>query len=203
MPITAAPGEKYTIRRKILKIFGNTFHVYNADGELTATCKQKAFRLREDMRFYAGDGGTRQAPGEELFSMKARSILDFSTTYDVKLPTGESLGTLRRKGMRSTFVRDEWMCFDDDETTQIGRIIEDSATMGLLRRYLVGNLFPQKLWLEDASGERIAEFRSHFNPFVYRLGVSVLKDHDQFDELFILATGCLLAAIEGRQENSG
>mgnify|MGYP006267824973 CR=1 FL=1 len=199
MPVRAAPGEKYTIRQKIFKIFGGTFEVFDAEGGLVATCRQKAFRLREDMRFYAGDD-----PSSELFSMRARSILDFSTTYDVRLPTGESLGSLRRKGLASTFVRDEWALFDPDETTQVGRLIEDSASMSMLRRYLpFGNLVPQKFHLEDASGTTIAGLRTHFNPLVYRLGVSIESDHEHLDELFVLAAACLVAAIEGRQDNSG
>ncbi len=39
----------YRLRRKVLKLFGASFHVY--DGErVVAFCSQKAFKLREDIR---------------------------------------------------------------------------------------------------------------------------------------------------------
>jgi len=199
VPVQAADGEKYTVRQKIFKIFGGTFEIFDARGGLVATCKQKAFKLREDLRFYTADD-----PTAELFSMKARSIIDFSTTYDVALPTGESLGSLRRKGFASTFVRDQWALFADDGTTQIGRLIEDSASTAMIRRYLpLGNLVPQKFHIEDPHGTTIARLRTHFNPLVYRLGVAIVSDNEHIDELFVLAAACLVAAIEGRQDDNG
>jgi hypothetical protein len=45
----------------------------------------------------------------------------------------------------------------------------------------------------------VARYRQHFNPFVQRLSIAVLRDDPQLDDLVILAAGCLVAAIEGRQ----
>ena len=47
----------------------------------------------------------------------------------------------------------------------------------------------------------MGRLRQHFNPFVFRLGVSVADQADDagMDDLFILAMGCVIAAIEGRQ----
>jgi uncharacterized protein YxjI len=194
----AEAGERYTIRQKIFKIFGDSFHIYGEDGELVGYCRMKALRLREDLRFY-----TDESRETELFSMRARSILDFSTTYDVAFPSGEGLGSLRRKGMRS-ILRDEWMLFDE-AGLQIGRVIEDSSGAAMVRRVvpLMAMLMPQRFHLEDADGGVVAVFRTHFNPFVYRLGVRVLRDDNQIDDLLILASACLIAAIEGRQGDGG
>ena len=54
MPIKAKPGEQYTVRRKVLKIFGAAFHVYDEHGSVVGYCKQKAFKLKEDIRLYTG-----------------------------------------------------------------------------------------------------------------------------------------------------
>lgn len=203
----AHPGEQYTIRRKLLRLFGASFHIFDAHGQVVGFCNQKAFRFREDIRFY-----TDESKQTELFAMKARSVLDFSTTYDVELPDGTRLGSLRRKGIASSLVRDEWNVFgppedpaDPASAPQIGVIHEDSVGKALLRRFieLAAVIFPQSFTLARADGTPIAVFRQHFNPFIYRLGIAIdpaFEQDEHFDDLLILAAGCLIAAIEGRQE---
>lgn len=197
--------EQYTIRQKVFKIFGDSFQIFDGRGAQVGYCKQKFLRLREDLRFY-----TDETRSTELFSMRARSILDFSTTYDVELPDGASLGSLRRRGFTS-FVRDEWIVFDPGER-EIARIREDSMGLAVLRRILplASYFVPQKFELHRTHGEKIAEgsvplavYRTHFSLFVYKLGIAIapgLAETDEaFDDLLVLAAGCLLAAIEGRQ----
>jgi uncharacterized protein YxjI len=189
------PGESYTIRRKVFKIFGAAFHIYDPHGNLAGYCKQKAFKIKEDIRIY-----TDESLSQELVTIKARHILDFSTTYDVTLPDGFALGSLRRKGLTSTFIRDHWLLFDD-KNHQLGEIKEDNAWSAFFRRMheLIAMFFPQKFTLTKTDGTPIATFRQHFNPFVYRLSVGVLADDPEVNDLVILATGCLITAIEGRQ----
>ena len=186
------PNEKYTIRRQVFKLFGAAFHVYGSQGELVAYCKQKAFKLREDIRLF-----TDESCSEELFVLSARSILDFSTTYDVTLSDGTSLGSLRRKGMKSSFIRDHWLVFDP-AGQEIASIQERGSFMSFLRRVhdAAALLSPQTFDVARTSdGKQIASFRQHFNPFVFRLGVAVLDKDEHIDELVILAAACLIAAI--------
>jgi uncharacterized protein YxjI len=200
MGFTPQAGEAFTIRRKVLKLFGAAFHVYDAHGTVVGYCKQKAFKLREDIRIY-----TDESMSKELIRIAARTILDFSTTYDVVLSDGTVVGSFRRKGLKSTFLRDEWMVFDQ-KNVQVGLLQEDSAWMGFLRRTveLAAVLFPQKYQLLRSDGSVAARLRQHFNIFVYRLGVAPspdLKTDEPLDEMMILAAGCLIAAIEGRQSS--
>ncbi|HYE60607.1 MAG TPA: hypothetical protein VD997_01305 [Phycisphaerales bacterium] len=189
------PGESYTIRRKVFKIFGAAFHIYDPSGNLAGYCKQKAFKIKEDIRIY-----TDESMQQELVSIRARHVLDFSTTYDVTLPDGFAMGSLRRKGLSSTFLRDEWLMFDD-KNRQVAVVKEDNAFAAFCRRYLdfVAFFFPQKFTLTKTDGTPIAKFRQHFNPLVFRMSVAVLADDPEINDLVILATGCLLTAIEGRQ----
>ena len=194
---TGADHERYTIRRKLLKIFGAAFHIYDRSGGVVGYCKQKAFRLREDIRVFTDE--TMTTP---LLVLKTRQVIDFSASYDVLLPDGTALATLRRGGMKSTFLRDAWTIVDD-KGVLIGRLEEQGSVTPLVRRYAgdAGALFPQRTELTDAEGRPVATFRTHFNPIVYKLGVAVHEDqHGELDELVILAAACLTAAIEGRQE---
>lgn len=202
MAFKAAPGERYTIRRKILTVLGAAFHVYDAEGKVIAYCRQKAFKLREDLRLF-----TDESQSTMLLTMKARQVIDFGVTFDVMLPDGQSLGSIRRKGLKS-ILRDAWMVFPPGETGKgaqpIGTIIEDSGFKAFARRFVpyVGVLMPQKMHLDAADGRRIATYRTHFNLMVYRLGVAIHEEDEQFDDLLILAAGCLIAAIEGRQDSA-
>ena len=111
--------QKYLVRRKILKLFGAVFHIYDPDGNVAFYSKMKAFKLKEDIRLYTGEDMQ-----EEVLTIKARKILDFSSAYDVVDPTtNEKVGALKRKGLKS-ILKDEWI-FMDAGDSEIGLIKED------------------------------------------------------------------------------
>ncbi len=189
------PGEQYTISRKFFKLFGASFRILDPRGQVVGFCKQKAFKLKEDLRIY-----TDESMSTELVSIQARNIIDFGATYDVTLPSGQVIGSLRRKGLASTFLRDSWLIFNTTGK-QIAYLEEESGLLSVLRRYVefIAFLSPQKFVLRSDEGREVARFRTHFNIFLYRLSVTILADDDELDDLMILVVGCLVAAIEGRQ----
>lgn len=196
MGFKAAPGEKYTIRRKILAILGAKFHVYDDQNKVIAFCQQKAFKLREDIRLY-----TDESKSSELLVLKARQVIDLGVTIDVTMPSGERLGSFRRKGMKSSFVRDEWLVMDADGR-EVATLKELGSFAPFARRYIdnAAAFLPQKFSLtRNADGVEIARYRQHFNLLVYRLGISLTAADDHMDELLVIALGSLVAAIEGRQ----
>ncbi|MFO1030640.1 MAG: hypothetical protein U1F60_06160 [Planctomycetota bacterium] len=180
----------YRLRRKVLKVFGASFHVY--DGErIVAFCNQKAFKLREDIRLFADEAQTR-----ELLWIRARQIVDFSACFDVvDSQTQQKVGALRRRGFKS-ILRDSWEVLDADDKP-LGKVEEDSAAMALFRRFL-SNLVPQKFHLQTAS-RTCANLKQRWNPFVYSLDVTVPTDCP-VDRRLVFASAVLIAAIEGRQQ---
>lgn len=197
MGIKPASNEKYTIRRKVFKIFGAAFHVYDENGSVIGYCKQKAFKLKEDLKLYTGED-----MADMLLSLQALSVIDFSSTYTVTLPDGTSLGSLRRKGMKSSFIRDEWLVFDGDGQ-EIAIIRETGSFAPFARRYIdfVAVLFPQRYEIIRTGDDAIlAEYRQHFNPFIFRMGIAIREQDEAVDELLILGAACLIAAIEGKQD---
>ncbi|NUN47554.1 MAG: hypothetical protein HUU15_01825 [Candidatus Brocadiae bacterium] len=182
----------YLIRRKVLKLFGGAFHIYLPDGRLGFYCKMAAFKLKEDIRLYSDEGMQ-----EELLTIKARQILDFGATYDVvDAPTGQLIGSLRRRAFKS-ILRDEWDILAPGDQP-VGQVIEDSTMMALLRRFL-SNLIPQGFTF-SLQGRVVAELRQNFNPFVLKITADFSGD-PQFtlDRRIGIAAGILMAAIEGRQ----
>lgn len=190
-------NDQYLIRRKVMKLVGGAFHVYDPSGALIAFSEQKAFKLKEDIRIFSDETKSR-----EILSIQARAIIDFSAAYDVvDSTTGMPVGALRRRGGRS-ILRDEW-CVLDAAGNEIGVLIEDSLGLALIRRLLT-NLVPQRydvFFPDVASGTKVASLDQAFNPFVYKLQVDLSFDPaKRFDRRLAIAAGILLAAIEGRQQ---
>ncbi len=182
----------FLIRRKVFKLAGGAFHIFDPHGQLVMYSHMKAFKLKEDIRLYTGEDKQ-----HELLAIHARQVLDISATYDVTdSSTGEKVGALRRKGVRS-LLRDEWLLLDSFDR-EIGLVREDSMGKALLRRFLT-NLVPQSF---DAvmNGQTVATFRQNFNPFVLKLTVDFSTDQGRLlDRRLGLAAALLLCAIEGRQ----
>ena len=182
----------YLIRKKIFKLAGAAFHVYDEAENLLFYSKQKAFKLKEDIRLFEGEAMT-----EELLNIQARKVIDFSSAYDVIDPkTGEKVGALQRKGMKS-ILKDEWIIMDNTDR-EIGLIKEDSMFMALVRRFLT-NLLPQTYTVE-INGRQVGTFKQNFNPFVLKITADFTQDTEKaFDRRLAIAAGLLLTAIEGRQ----
>lgn len=183
---------RYMIRRQFFKLFGGAFHIYDEAGNVAFYSKMKAFKLKEDLRIYGAEDMQ-----EELLTIKARSILDFGATYDVTdAATGERVGALRRKGLRS-ILRDEWLILDVNDQ-EVGKIQEDSMVMALVRRFLT-NLVPQT-FSGTVRGAPVLAFTQRFNPFIQKIDLDYSADTTgRLDRRLGIAAAVLLCAIEGRQ----
>lgn len=184
----------YLLKRQVFALTGK-FRMYDPAGNLVMFSEQKMFKLREDIRVYADE-----EKSQEVLSIKARQIIDFSAAYDVvDTAYNQKVGTLRRKGLNS-MLRDEWQVLDANDN-QIGVLFEDSLGLALLRRLLLGSLLPQNydITLGDT---RVADLKQNFNPFRYELNLDFSMDPAQrLDRRMGIAAGILLAAVEGKQSN--
>ena len=186
---------QYMVRRKVLKILGGAFHVYDLQQQqLYAYSKMKALKLKEDIRLYTDENMT-----TELLTIKARQIIDLGATYDVVDPSRGKVGALRRKALKS-IIRDEWAILDTGDR-EIGLIQEDSTGLAVIRRLVdMASLFLPQKYSVSIGGMEVATFQQNFNPFVYKLVCDLSGDAaNRFDRRLALASAILLAAIEGKQ----
>jgi len=186
---------EYMIRRKVFKIFGAAFHIYDKNGNLAFYSKQKAFKLKEDIRVYGDTDMT-----SELLLIKARGVIDLGMTYDVvDSTTGTAVGALKRKGLKS-IIRDEWLILDTNDN-EIGMIQEESGALALLRRIikLVSFISPQVF--NGYVGEApVLQFTANRNPFVHKVSLDYGPDVNKaLDRRLGIAAAVLIIAIEGRQ----
>lgn len=189
--MTRFSGDQFLARKKVFSFLGNKFHIYGPNGDLRFFVKQKAFKLKEAITVYADE-----SMSTPVLTIQARSVMDFSGTYDIATPEGEPLGALKREGLKS-MLRDEWNVLDVDGT-QVGKIQEDSMMAAMLRRFF-SNLIPQTFNV-TIGDQQVAVFKQHFNPFVAKYDIDFsLDQQDAFDRRLGIAAVVLLLAIEGRQ----
>jgi len=184
----------YLLRRQAIALTGK-FRVYDPSGQLVMFSEQKMFRLREDIRVYGDENKS-----QEVLSIQARQIMDFSAAYDVvDTAMNQKVGALRRRGW-SSILRDEWEVLGASDNV-IGKLFEDSMGLAMLRRLLLGTLLPQNY--DITLGEtRVADLKQRFNPFRYELDLDFTMDPSQrLDRRLGIAAAILLAAVEGKQSS--
>ena len=191
-PIFQHPS--YLLKRQAISLTGK-FRFYDPLGNLVMFSEQKMFKLREDIRVYSDESKT-----QEVLSIKARQIMDFSASYDVvDTAMNQKVGALRRKGLRS-LLRDEWEVLDANDN-MIGLIFEDSIGLALLRRFLLGSWLPQNYDI-TLGQTRVGDLRQNFNLFRYELNLDFSMDTARIlDRRLGIAAGTLLAAVEGKESN--
>jgi hypothetical protein len=183
----------YLLKKKFFKIFGQVFNIVDPQSdELLLYSKQKAFKLKEDIRIFADTEMT-----QTLLTIKARQMLDISATYDITdAQTGEPIGALQRQGIKS-ILRDKWIILDASGQ-EIGSIQEDSMGLALVRRFLF-NLFPQSFTV-TVNGQTVGKFQQNWNFFVPKIQLDFSMNQSQtLDPRLGLGGAVLIAAIEGRQ----
>jgi uncharacterized protein YxjI len=184
---------KFLAKRDIFAI-GGAFRIMDSDGKLLLYCRQKLFKLKEDIRVYSD-----KEMSQEILHIQARQIIDFSAAYDViDSQTQEKIGVLRRRGFQS-MLRDKWEILDKADN-YLARIEEDSMLKAVIRRLLC-NLLPQTYYIIDGNEKRLGEIRQAFNLFIHRFFIDFSLDQEnKLDRRLGLAAVILLLAIEGRQQ---
>lgn len=190
---TAFQYNQYLLKRQVFALTGK-LRFYNPQEQLVLFSEQKMFKLREDIRLYADE-----QKSQEVLSIKARQIIDFSAAYDVfDSGTGQKVGALRRKGLKS-ILRDEWEVLDMNDQV-LGMLFEDNMTRAMLRRLLLGAWLPQDYDL-TLGEQRVADLKQRFNLFRYEMDIDFSVDSARrLDRRLGLAAATLIAIVEGRQE---
>jgi uncharacterized protein YxjI len=187
--------DHFLAQRQVFKLLGAAFRLKTADGRLLAYSKQKAFKLREDIRVYSDEAQT-----IELLHIRADRIIDFSAAYSVvDSRTGEHVGSLRRKGWSSMF-RDSWELLDPQGNVR-GRVVEDSSWKALVRRTIeIASVFLPQTFLIQIDGQTVATMQQNFLGIPPRYAVDLSHDIEgKLPRPLAVATVILLLAIEGRQ----
>lgn len=186
----------YLLRKKFFKIFGERFLIYDPQANLVLYVKQKAFKIREDIRVY-----TDESMDTEVLRITTKSIFDIAGTYAViDSTTDETLGALKRRALKS-IVKDQWAILDADGN-QLGQIDEDSMLRALVRRLIGGlvNLLMPQSYSVTMNDQPVATFQQNFNIFIPKITVDFTPDKNNLlDARLGIAAAIMMCAIEGRE----
>ena len=179
----------YRIRKKVLTV-GNKYWIEDYNGSLLGFCKQKLFKLKEDIRIYTDESMT-----QELFSIRQEQILDVWGTFAVvDSATGVKVGYIKRK-LISVVGKDEWEVYNMNNQL-IGGLYEKSMGRALARKYMPGGgLVPEKMTLE-LNGQPVAEVNQKFKMIGDIWEMNCLRIPPDFDRRVLLSGMLLMGTIE-------
>jgi uncharacterized protein YxjI len=191
--LPAGYSNHYVAKKAMFSLMGNSFRIEDPSGALQFFVKQKAFKLKEDIRVYADEGRN-----EERLVIKAKSWGDFSGTYVITDPTsGDEVGAAKRKGLASSFVKDHWLLIGADGE-QIGEIVELGGAMATARKFIkLLQWIPQKFEVK-LGDKQVGTIAQRFNPF--QLVYDCTFEGADLDPRLGVGATVLLLAIEGRQD---
>lgn len=194
-------------RRKFWVLVGAKIYVTDPTSEQqVGFINMKAWKLKEDIRLYSDESMTR-----EVLHIHARNVIDFGATYDVfESNTDNPLFSLRRKGLKSTFVRDHWD-LSDAQGNVFGAIQETSGALALARRWVgvipfIGDFidlalaFAKQTYVITHDNKAVATIVHHKNPLVVKMSLDTSMS-DGSDPRISIAATALLSVIDAAKNN--
>ncbi|MFB6092812.1 MAG: LURP-one-related/scramblase family protein [Haloquadratum sp.] len=144
-------SRSYEVRQRIS--IGNKYRIYEDDEPILESA-QKKFRLKEDFRFTDPD------TDEELFRVKADSMLDVAAAYDiVDARTGERVGAVKREAI-SVFKHEYTLLGPDGDV--VASVREDNVALAVARRLLT-TLIPFSYEIVTPDGQTVGEANEAFS----------------------------------------
>ena len=188
----------YIIKKKLLKILGEEFHIYTDDQDvLIGYSEQKALKIKEDIRIFSD-----KSKSNQILNIKQRNVIDAYGSFDFTDPnTGESLGGIRRN-LGESWFRDSYSIYGPDDQVY-GEVKEDSLMKAMLRRWVpfLGGLFWfPKFWM-NVQGQPSITFQTSKEWLGFGRGTLEvhIPDENQLDRRVILGAAMIMIAIEGDQ----
>jgi hypothetical protein len=173
--------EQLRIKRPFWTLFGRTFRVFGPDGRQVMYA-QHPVRWRDTFKVFTDERRT-----ELLLSIEAHKAIAMNMTYSIlDGQTGELVGTLRKRGLKS-IVRDVWDILDASDQA-VGLVTEEGNSV--LRR-----IFPllRGKWRVELAGQPVAHLRQHFRFFVKEFELDLGAGQGRCDPR--LAIGAALLAL--------
>jgi uncharacterized protein YxjI len=191
---TAFDADQFEIEQ-LIRPMVNLYRI-STRGVPVAFVRQKRMAIKEDIRFFRTEDET-----EELFRIKARSLMEFGGRYDVTTPDGEKIGVLG-KVFGKSLLRSTWEILDSTEQ-ELAIAKERSMPIAVIRRVIdmvpYGDFVPIPFHFTIDAGER------HVGDLNRRFGVRDTYDLDvsgdverTIDRRLAVSLGIALDALQSR-----
>ena len=188
--LQAFSHSSYTLVRPLFS-WRRIYRVFAPDGSLSAIVEQPWFRLRTELTVYADEEMT-----QPILVIKNRRFAAVNMEHDLfDAATGQRLGVVRTRGLRSLF-RDTWDILDADERPA-GLMIEDGQYW--LRRIL--RFIPGRHRIE-LGGREVALIEQQFRFFRRVFDLELLPVEDPIEPRFAIACALVAMMADLRREES-
>jgi hypothetical protein len=186
-----------SLRFKVIAIEAKIY-ITDAQNQKIAFVKQKAFKLKEDIRIFTSENQ------KELVGMiAAQNIIDIGATYDLRNEGQVSIGKMKQHGIRS-FVQARYDIFEDDslkmtvtETNPVAKFIDNLVgsipVIGMISNYI---LHP-KYTVADAADQPLFVLSKKPSFFERRFQIDLVKEVDELTEKQALLAMMLTALLQG------
>lgn len=182
---------KYTIKRPFFTFFGRKFHVYAPDGTMVMYVNHKLFTWKDEWIVYSDE--SEKTP---LLRVKARAAIALNMTTDVTdAQTGEKVGTIRARGLKS-ILHDTWDILDLNDQP-VGLFTEDS--LAILRRFLPILLGK---WHGEMGGQKVVMLSQVFRFFTKEFTLDLSMSGGRIDPRLAVACSLLALTREIQREQS-
>jgi uncharacterized protein YxjI len=154
--------------------------ITDASGQSVMFVRQKLFKLKEVINVFADAERT-----QPLYDIKADRILDFSARYNFTNPNGESLGSVKRKGMKSFWkahydvMEGDRVVYSVQEENPWIKILDSLFSEVPILGMFTGYVFNPVYLVSDASG-RVVMRLEKTPSFLSR--IFTIKQMDKLDE---------------------
>ena len=180
--------------------FGNRFSVTDNNGMMLFYVKQKMFKLKEAIKVFTDTTLTNQ-----LYTINADRIIDFSARYNFTDMSGQSLGSIKRKGMRSLF-RASYEIFQGQ--SQSMTITEESVFVRVMDaifksipciNFCSGYVFHPSYLVARLDGTEMMRVKKRPALFEGKFKIEKLIEMDEFEEAQILLSIMMMLLLERKR----
>lgn len=189
---------KFTFK---ITTLSNDFRAEDSQGNVIAFVRSKLFKFKEDVVVYSDT--SKQSP---IFKIKADKWIDFNTTYSFTSPSGEYVGSVGRKGMKSLW-KASYDIFDASKTKEYS-IHEENPWAKIGDSFLgelpiisifTGYLFHPKYCVSDNKGNKVVRLSKKPSFTGRTFIVDSLIDTPEDDTERILLSLMMMVLLERRR----
>ena len=192
---SAIDADRFEIEQ-LIRPMVNLYRISSPGGPV-AFVRQKRMAMKEDIRFFA-----REDESEELFRIKARSLMELGGRYDVTSADGAKIGVLE-KVFGKSLLRSTWRILDESEQ-ELAVAKERSTVAAIVRRVIdavpYGDFVPIlfHFTIDTADGRHLGDFERAWGVRdKYTLELSGDPERT-VDRRLAIALGIALDALQSR-----
>ena len=170
--------------------FGNRFSITDNNGTMLFYVKQKMFKLKEAIKVFSDT-----TLANQLYTINADRILDFSARYNFADVGGQNLGSIKRKGRRSLW-RAHYQINDPPTMT----ITEESVFVrfmdALIPDILSGFFFHPSYLISKLDGTEMMRVKKKSALFEGKFKIDKLAEMSDYEEIQILLSIMMMLLLE-------